>query len=55
MWVQFIRPPIPVRDFDYAAMEDDYEPGRPIGYGRTQQAAIDDLNAQLREMEDADE
>jgi hypothetical protein len=50
-----ICPPIPLYDFDWQAVEDDYEPGRPIGYGRTEQAAIDDLNAQLRELADADE
>jgi hypothetical protein len=50
-----VYPPIPIRDFDWAAVTDDYEPGHPIGRGPTEQAAIDDLNAQLRELADADE
>jgi hypothetical protein len=37
--------PIPPRQFDWAATFDEYEPGGPIGYGRTEQAAIDDLLA----------
>jgi len=39
--------PIPMRQFDWSATEDGYEPGRPIGYGRTEQEAIDDLKEQL--------
>lgn len=38
-----IFPPIPDRRFDWQAVFEDYEPGGPIGYGRTEQAAIDDL------------
>lgn len=40
-------PPIPLRDFDWSAIEEDYEPGRPVGRGRTEQEAISDLNEQL--------
>lgn len=36
-------PPIPVRAFDWTAVTDNYEPGCPIGYGYTEQQAIDDL------------
>lgn len=38
-----IFPPIPDRQFDWSAVFEDYEPGCPIGYGPTEQAAIDDL------------
>lgn len=46
---QCICPPIPVRSFDWCAVDDDtYDgPGCPIGYGATEQEAIDDLLAQL--------
>ena len=35
--------PIPPRQFDWEATRDNYEPGCPIGYGRTEQEAIADL------------
>lgn len=38
-----IYPPIPDRRFDWSATFDGYEPGGPIGFGRTEQEAIDDL------------
>lgn len=38
-----IFPPIPVRQFDWMATFEDYEPSGPIGYGHTEQRAIDDL------------
>lgn len=41
-----IFPPIPDRRFDWCAVFDDYEPGGPIGYGRTEQDAINDLTEQ---------
>jgi hypothetical protein len=44
---QFIYPPIPPRDFDWSAVTDNYEAGDPIGYGRTEWAAIRDLKEQL--------
>jgi hypothetical protein len=40
-------PPIPIRDVDWSAVLDNYEPGMPIGYGPTEEAAIDDLLEQL--------
>lgn len=41
-------PPIPVRDFDWVAIDDDtYEPGCPVGYGRTEREAVSDLLDQL--------
>lgn len=39
--------PIPQRQFDWEAVTDNYEPGQPIGYGRTEQEAIDDLREKL--------
>jgi len=39
-------PPIPVRDFDWSAIFDGYEPGESIGHGRTEQEAIDWLVAE---------
>jgi len=37
--------PIPPRQFDWTATFDGYEPSGPVGYGRTEQEAIDDLLA----------
>jgi len=36
-------PPIPIRSMDWSATFDNYEPGCPIGFGPTEQAAITDL------------
>lgn len=44
-----VYPPIPLRDHDWSAVTDNYEPGHPIGWGRTEQAAIDDLIERLAE------
>lgn len=44
-------PPIPVRLYDWTAIEDSYEPGCPIGYGSTEIAAIADLKEQIEEIE----
>ena len=44
---EHVRPPIPVRLYDWSAVTEDYEPGHPIGQGPTEQAAIDDLLEQL--------
>lgn len=41
--------PIPLRQFDWSATTDNYEPGCPIGYGHTEQEAIADLREQLEE------
>jgi hypothetical protein len=46
-------PPIPVRQFDWSAIEDSYEPGRPIGRGPTEHSAIDDLIEQLGDTDRA--
>jgi hypothetical protein len=41
--------PIPLRNFDWCAVDDQtYDgPGCPVGYGRTEQEAIDDLMMQV--------
>lgn len=41
-----VYPPIPIRSLDWSATSDDYEPGDPIGWGRTEQEAIEDLKQQ---------
>jgi hypothetical protein len=40
-----VYPPIPQRGFDWCAYRGDYEPdcGYPVGWGKTEQEAIDDL------------
>jgi hypothetical protein len=45
----FVHPPIPNRDFDWSAIDDEtYDgPGSPIGQGPTEEAAIADLLEQL--------
>lgn len=40
----YVFPPIPLRQFDWCAVRDSYEPGWPIGYGRTEAEAIADLH-----------
>lgn len=37
------HPPIPIREMDYSATFEGYEPGEPIGRGATEAAAIADL------------
>lgn len=45
----FVYPPIPIRHFDWSAIDEEtYDgPGCPVGYGATEQEAIDDLLAQV--------
>jgi hypothetical protein len=43
--------PIPDRNSDWCASEDSYEPGMPVGWGRTEEAAIQDLLEQLEDRE----
>lgn len=40
---EFVHPPIPDRRWDWCATFDGYEPGEPIGYGPTENAAMLDL------------
>jgi hypothetical protein len=49
---EYDPPPIPVRSCDWSAVDDDTYDGAPdqhspVGYGATEQAAIEDLLAQL--------
>ena len=40
----FIYPPIPIRRFDWCAVDDEtYEGGCPIGFGATETEAVADL------------
>jgi hypothetical protein len=39
--------PIPVRAFDWTAVTDEYEGGHPIGHGRTEAEAIEDLREEI--------
>jgi hypothetical protein len=53
---EYVYPPIPIRTMDWQAWDDDTFDGAedshcPIGRGRTEQDAIDDLKEQLEEME----
>ncbi len=50
----FDYPPIPIRQFDWSAIDDDTYDGAedshcPIGHGATEQDAIDDLLEQIEE------
>ena len=40
---EFIYPPIPIRRYDWSAVRDGYDEGDPIGYGSTEQEAINEL------------
>jgi hypothetical protein len=48
---EHVFPPIPVRQFDWSAVDDDTYDGHgsPIGYGRTEQEAVADLLEQMEE------
>ena len=55
-----VCPPIPVRDWDWTAITDDFDAdcdengfytSHPVGMGPTEQAAIDDLLQQLEDDE----
>ena len=47
---EFVYPPIPLRDWDWSATLDGYEPGDPIGRGPSEAAAIADLQEQIMEL-----
>jgi hypothetical protein len=51
---EYVRPPIPSRLCDWSAQREDYEPGDCIGYGPTEESAIQDLKEQ-EELEDWNE
>lgn len=44
-----MNPAIPLRNFDWVASEQNYDLGRPLGFGRTEQDAINDLLEQLEQ------
>jgi hypothetical protein len=50
---EYVFPPIPLRQFDWRATLDGYEPGDPMGEGPTEEAAIADLMAQLADREES--
>lgn len=41
------RPPVPSTSYDYSAVTEDYEPGAPLGHGRTARDAVEDLLDQM--------
>ncbi|CAB4140886.1 hypothetical protein UFOVP399_4 [uncultured Caudovirales phage] len=43
-------PPIPVRNCDWSAVLDTYDAGDPIGWGRTRDEAVADLEEQLADQ-----
>jgi hypothetical protein len=45
----FNEPPIPSRHWDWQATEEGFDYGDSVGYGSTEQEAIDDLIGQLDE------
>ena len=51
----YYQPPMPLRDCDWSAVLRGYDGGDPMGYGRTEQEAIDDLLDQLDEQALTDE
>jgi hypothetical protein len=46
---EHVYPPIPTREFDWSAVSDNYEPGAPIGWGKTEADAIADLRDQMED------
>lgn len=49
--VNYVRPPIPIRTFDWSAKFDDYEKGDIMGWGVTRALAIKDLLRQEAELD----
>ena len=47
--VDYDPPPIPIRDYDWTAHDDSFEPGAPYGRGRTAREALVDLLEQVLE------
>jgi hypothetical protein len=44
---EYVNPPAPLRSFDWAAWVDGREESGPIGWGATEQRAVEDLMEQL--------
>ncbi len=53
--VRFIAPPVPSRDYDWEATDDNYDAGDPIGYGRTPVTALADLLLKIEENKERDD
>lgn len=51
--VNYDPPPIPLRVFDWCAVDENYDEGSPAGYGQTKYDAVRDLLDQLEEIDDA--
>jgi hypothetical protein len=45
-----IKPPIPILRYDWEAIREDYDEGDLIGYGATEQKAIEDLKQQENDL-----
>lgn len=45
---EYVRPPIPTALFDWCAFYDGYEPGDAIGWGVTENLAIEDLKEKTK-------
>lgn len=43
------NPPIPLREFDWSATREDYEPGDRMGFGTTEEEAVRNLEQQEHE------
>jgi hypothetical protein len=50
---EYVFPPIPTRQFDWSAVDDDSYDGEgcPIGWGATEAEAVADLMAQIEERD----
>ena len=48
---QYIKPPIPIRIYDWVAYLDGNEEDGPYGYGKTECEAIEDLKISMEDME----
>ena len=48
---EHVYPPIPIRDYDWSAVDDNTfdGPGSACGWGKTEQQAIDDLIEQIQD------
>lgn len=47
---RYYAKPIPNRNFDWQAIDDDtYDIGQPIGFGRTEAEAVEDLKQQIED------
>lgn len=49
---EHVFPPIPIRDYDWSAVDDRTfdGPGSPVGWGGTERQAIDDLIEQIQDQ-----